>query len=386
MRLWKLFFAACRAVIKSTLKNPGSMVLAVALPVIMIVGLAMVNNLAYDLDPQQAAIRASLNNNGNPKGGAVFLKMLESEPVKRIIELSEEPDIEIRLAPDFDEMLSQGRPTKVTIQEINREGITDSAIIGFMTKETADRISRSFVFDELIRQGSLTQKEAQRIQEGIETSYTTSVFEPVQVEPLRTLSHFEHQAAGNYSVYFFYMVVLTMFQGYIRDKENGVFARLHSTPNTTWQIFNHYFFMGLLFGFVTSLLLMMVLKFTGLAFLTVGPGQLLLVNAILAVTTSALGSFTLIFKNKLVMNIVLMAIMYIQMFFTGSILPSFAQNDLLDKVLDLLPAEMVRNLLIELQLTGSLVSSPTLILSLLAVSLAAYLVGALFVHKTWEAV
>lgn len=378
--------AALRYAGKTNIKNPVNLLISLGLSIGMILGMTAINDQAYNITPEKAVIKAALNDNGNVAGGEVFRSMLAQADVQELIELSEDPDIQIILAEDFDERLKQGEKTRVTVNEMRREGMLDASIIQFMTVQVGELLSRGHVYDRLISDGALTEETAQSLALAIEGNYQTSAFERISVEPLRTLSSYEQQSAAVYSLLFFFMVIFGMFQGYFKDRESGVFARMNATPNTTAQLFNHYFFYGIGNALIISTILMLILKYSGLGFMTIPLPELFLTSLLLSVVTAALGSFTLIFQNKLMLNLSVLGIMYTQMFLTGGVMPSFVSNATLDRILDLMPGEMIRNILIEMQLTGSMRSSVRDILILLLISLAAYMIGAALVQKTWKAV
>ncbi len=386
MNLIQSFWAAMRHSVKSNLKSPYGVLISVGLSVGMILGMTAINDQAYDIDPDKAVIQAELVDNGNAIGGEVFRVMLADEEVKALMELSDEPDIQIILAEDFDERLARGEKTTVTINELSREGMLDATIIQFMTVQAGDLLSRGYVYERLIDEGTLTEETAAEFALAIESDYAVPAFDRITVEPLRTLSSYEQQSAAVYSLLFFFMAVFGMFQGYFKDRESGIFARMNSTPNSTFALFTHYFFYGIVNAFLISTLLLLVLRLTGLGFMTVPLPELMLTSLIMSVVTAAFGSFTLIFQNKTMLNITMMGIMYSQMFLTGGIMPSFVSNDMLDRIMDLLPGEMIRNILIEMQLTGSMASSLENIGILILVSAVACLIGAVLVQKTWEAV
>lgn len=386
MTIFQSFWAALRYSVKNNIRNPSGLIIGIALPIGMILGMTAINEQAYDIDPDKAIIQVALIDNGNPAGRAVFQAMLAEDEVQDLMALSADPDIQIILAEDFDRSLAKGEPTLVTVNELRREGMLDADFIRFMTVRAGELLSRGYVYDELVRQGALTEPAAGELALSIETDFGTSAFDRIRVEPLRTLSSYEQQSAAVYSLLFFYLVIFGMFQGYFKDRESGVFARLNTTPNTTLQLFNHYFFYGIGNAVIMSTALLLILKYTGLGFLTIPLPELLLTSVLMSLITAALGSFTLIFQNKLMLNLAALALMYSQMFLTGGIMPSFVSSATLDRILDLLPGEMIRNILIEMQLTGSMASSLRQILILLLMSLMAYLFGAGLVKKSWKAV
>lgn len=371
-----------RVTAKSFLANPGATLLMVALPAFLVILMGFFNSNSTKANPNRAAVAVALEDQGNAKGGAIFKAILESPEVKKVLTISDKPEVVIQLPKDFDEKLAKGEKSKLIIREVERRDILNAGMVEAISSQAGDLIAQQFLLERLGK--TVEPAEIQKLATAMAAAQAKPALTKVKESPIRVLNSYEQNNAAIYGVMLTYMILLGVFNGMIKDREEGTFSRLQASPNKPIVLFNHYVLNAFCTNFIATLLYMFGLRLFKYGYTTVNPLFMVAAALILSLINAGLVSILLAFRNKTLVTSLMMLLMYAQMFLGGVIMPKFFESPLVDKALNLIPAMRTEQFLRQLQLTGSLSHSLKELYILLPIVLILYLAASILVPKTWE--
>lgn len=338
--------------------------------------------------PQTTIDKIDINivDNDNSKASESFKEIFQSEELKKLFNVSDKGSYIITIPKGYEENVTNLKDTSIRIEEKNDDSHENEIIIKTIINEYGKGLTESGIIFNKITGLNAEDKERlfNQVTSSINQLYSTKVLENDMLKGKRTLTSYENQAASIIT-YLFFMIIMSCTASFYKDKENGSFKRLISTPITR----ETFFYLDLVIFFISSfaagVIYIAAFAAAGFGFRESNPFILILILIGQSLLITSISGLLIAFLNKTVTNIVIMFFMYIQILFGGVFIPiKGISSQVFANICKFAPANVISSSYKNCILFNSISKVSNYLIIMLLISAVLSIISIIKVKTRWE--
>lgn len=355
-------------------------------PICIAASIGYFENDIYEAQPQIDKINISIVDKDGTNSSRGFKELFNSTKVRKVFNVLAKGDYVITIPKGYEDNILNLKKDNITIAENKDVSRQNKEVIKALIEAYGRVITReAYIHKDMSK---LNSKDKMNLYSTIAKKISEETSKPLIkdniIKAKKTINSSEN-TAFSLIAYMVVAVIMGCNAAHHRDKENGTFKRLISSPIKKEAYFN----LDILCFFVQSvafgIIYVAAFIISGFAFRDANILLLLLIVLVQAAVISSFSGLFMAFFNKAVANIILMFFLYYEVIFGGAFIPSSEISNSTYIFLEhIAPGNIISEAYRNCVIYKSFSSIEINLIIMLAASILAYSISYIKVKIRWE--
>lgn len=331
-------------------------------------------------------INITLVDKDNSKASQNFKEIFQSDGIKKLFNITNDGNYIITIPKGYEDNIINLKDTSIKVDEKSGGSHNNEIILKTIISEYGKGLTESSIIFDKINGLSVKDKEKlfSDITDNINKISSEQALKENMMKGEKTLTSYENQAASMIS-YVLFMMIMGCTACYYKDKENGSFKRLMSTPITRAAFFNLDLVIFFISSFIYGLLYVFTFRVAGFGFKDSNPLIILSILLCQSLLVTSIAGLLIAFANKNNTNIIVILFMYLQVIFGGMFIPAKdVSNKIFTTLTKFAPGNIISSVYKSCILFNSFDKIGKNVAIMLLVSIVMYGISILKVKTKWE--
>lgn len=285
----------------STVKNSPRLLLTFAIfPIFMGLVMGYFQKDYFTPSVEMPIMNVNIVDKDNAVQSKNLMDFLNSEEMKKIIEINEDAKYELIIPKGYEASLLNNSESNIEIHVKKDGSVRRAEILGDIIDRYNKEISKGLYIEDKIGKMDTSQEEIETLGEKILSVYNIELIENKSINVKKSLTSYEHTSITFLS-YMLFLALMSAVGSTDMEQNDAIYNRIMSTPITKIEYFNcnqtSFYFLALFM----NLLYIMAYRITGLSFQGSLPILILIIMAQSVLVTALSGFITVFLKKKFAM-------------------------------------------------------------------------------------